>query len=154
MNGSHELHLEEDGHERSDFHSHMNGTNVFVFSVTDVPKLVREFMAEKQLEQGDIDMLFMHQPNLFILKNIIRKLKFPAEKAPFSISKYGNTSGVSIPITMCDYFGEKKDGIKKVMLLGFGIGLSWGVSYLTIDTNNILPVIHSDEYYEDGLMNE
>lgn len=152
MNGSHELHMEEDGHERSDYHSHMNGTNVFVFSVTDTPKLVREFMADRALEQNDIDMVFMHQPNLFILKNIIRKLKFPAEKVPLSISKFGNTSGVSIPITMCDYYGEKKDGVKKIMMLGFGIGLSLGVAYLKIDTANILPVVYSDEYFDDGLM--
>ncbi len=152
LKGSHELHNEEDGHERSDFHSHMNGTNVFVFSVTDVPKLVRDFMFERKLEQEDIDMLFMHQPNLFILKNILRKLKIPAEKVPFSIGKYGNTSGVSIPITMSDCYGELETGIKKVMLLGFGIGLSWGVSYLPINTENILPIVFSDEYYEDGLM--
>ena len=69
-----------------------------------------------------------------------------------TIDKYGNTSSVSIPITMCDKYGINKDGIKKVLLLGFGIGLSWGVSYLSIDTDNIFPVIHSDEYFEDGLL--
>ena len=154
MDGSRELHEEEDGHERSDYHSHMKGTNVFVFSVTDAPKLVREFMADQNLTQDDIDMMFMHQPNLFILKNLIRKLKFPEEKAPFSIGKYGNTSGVSIPITMCDYYDGRDEGNKKLMFLGFGIGLSWGVAYLTVDTKAVLPVIHSDEYFEDGLMND
>ena len=152
MNGSNELHMEEDGRERSDYHSHMNGTNVFVFSVTDVPKLVRDFMKEQNITPDDVDMLFMHQPNLFIMKNLLKKLKIPQEKAPMTIEKYGNTSSVSIPITLCDCFGEKKDGVKKVLLLGFGVGLSWGVSFLSVDTENILPVIHSDEYYEDGLL--
>lgn len=153
MDATRDLHEEEDGHRRSDYHSHMNGTEVFVFSVTDVPRLVRDFMSERDLEQNDIDMLFMHQPNLFILKNIVRKLKLPKEKVPFSIGKFGNTSGVSIPITMCDYYADRNEGVKKMMLLGFGIGLSWGIAYLPVDTNVILPVIHSDEYYEDGLMN-
>ncbi len=154
MNGSHELRMEEDGRERSDYHSHMNGTNVFVFSVTDVPKLVREFMKETGITAEDADMLFMHQPNLFIIKNLLKKLKFPPEKAPTTIEKYGNTSAVSIPITLCDYYGENKDGIKNVLMLGFGVGLSWGVSYLPIDTDSILPIIKTDEYFEDGFLND
>lgn len=154
MNGSNELREEEDGRERSDYHSHMNGTNVFVFSVTDVPGLVREFMKDHSITSDDVDMLFMHQPNLYIMKNLLRKLKFPQDKTPMTIDKYGNTSSVSIPITLCDYYGQNKDGIKNVLLLGFGIGLSWGVSFLPVDTTTILPVVHSDEYFEDGLLDD
>ena len=150
MNGSHELKMREDGRERSDYHSHMNGTNVFVFSVTDVPKLVREFMKEQGIVEDDVDMLFMHQPNLFIIKNIIKKLKFPEEKVPMTIDKYGNTSAVSIPITLSDYYGDKKDGIKDMLLLGFGVGMSWGVAYCKINTEDIFPVIMTDEYFDDG----
>lgn len=153
-NGSHELKMEEDGHKRSDYHSHMNGTNVFVFSVTDVPDLVREFMADRSITPDDVDMLFMHQPNLFIIKNLLKKLKFPAQKAPMTIDKYGNTSAVSIPITMCDRYGEDKDGKKNVLMLGFGIGLSWGAAYAAVDTEDILPVIFSDYYFEDGLLDD
>ena len=152
MDSSHDLRMEEDGRERSGYHSHMNGTNVFVFSVTDVPNLVREFMKEQNLTECDVDMLFMHQPNLFILKNLMRKLKFPKEKTPMTIDKYGNTSAVSIPITLCDYYGERKDGVKQMLFLGFGIGLSWGVSYMPVDTEVISPVIKTDEFFEDGLL--
>lgn len=152
MDGSHKLHEEEDGRERSDYHSHMNGTNVFVFSVTDVPKLVRDFIASINITTDDVDKLVMHQPNLFIMKNLLRKLKFAQDKVPMTIDKYGNTSSVSIPITLSDCYGRDNDGIKKILLLGFGIGLSWGVAYLSVDTKIILPVIHSDEYFEDGLL--
>lgn len=152
MDSPHNLRMEDDGRERSSYHSHMNGTNVFVFSVTDVPNLVREFMKERNLTENDVDMLFMHQPNLFILKNLMRKLKFPKEKTPMTIDKYGNTSAVSIPITLCDYYGEKKDGVKQMLFLGFGIGLSWGVSYMPVDTEVICPVIKTDEFFEDGLL--
>lgn len=154
MRGSFDLRKEEDGHERSDYHSHMKGTNVFAFSVTDVPKLVREFMSENGITPENTDGLFMHQPNLYIIKNLIRKLRFPESKAPLTINKYGNTSGVSIAITLCDSYGECEDGSKDVLLLGFGVGLSWGVSHLTIDTRDVFPVVHSDEYYDDGLLNE
>jgi 3-oxoacyl-[acyl-carrier-protein] synthase-3 len=154
MNGSHELRMEEDGRERSDYHSHMNGTNVFVFSVTDVPALVREFMKDNGLSFDEVDNLFMHQPNLFIIKNLLKKLKLSEEKAPMTIDKYGNTSAVSIPITMCDVYGNKNDGRKKVVMLGFGIGLSWGVSYADVDTEDILPVVFTDYCFEDGLLDD
>lgn len=154
MNGSHELRMEEDGRERSDYHSHMNGTNVFVFSVTDVPALVREFMKDNGISFDEVDNLFMHQPNLFIIKNLLKKLKLSEEKAPMTIDKYGNTSAVSIPITMCDVYGNKNDGKKKVVMLGFGIGLSWGVSYADVDTEDILPVVFTDYCFEDGLLDD
>jgi 3-oxoacyl-[acyl-carrier-protein] synthase-3 len=149
---SQNLHVEKDGRERSAYHSHMDGTNVFVFSVTDVPNLVREFMKEKNLSVDDVDMLFMHQPNLFIIKNLLRKLKFPKEKAPTTIEKFGNTSGVSIPLTLCDYYGNNNDGVKQMLFLGFGIGLSWGVAYMPVDTSAINPIVMTDDFFEDGLI--
>ena len=152
LKGSFELFAEEDGWERSDYHSHMKGTNVFAFSVADVPKLVREFMEKENLNVDMIDKLFMHQPNLYIIKNVIRKLKFPDDKVPVTIDKYGNTSGVSIPITMCDCYGNIEDGKKNLLLLGFGVGLSWGVSNLLVDTKDVFPVIHSDDYFDDGFV--
>ena len=151
MNRPHELHNEKDGWKRSDYHSHMKGTNVFAFSVTDVPKLVRDFAEENHLDLDKVDRLFMHQPNLYIIKNLIRKLKFSEDKVPLTISKFGNTSGVSIPITLCDYYGNKEEEKENVLMLGYGIGLSWGVAYLSINANDIYPVIYSDEYYDDGV---
>lgn len=152
MNSSHELKEDDDGHKRSAYHSHMQGTDVFIFSVTDVPELVRSFIDCSEIDINDIDYLFMHQPNLFIIKNIIKRLKIKKEKVPLTIDKYGNTSGVSIPITMSDCLGKITDGKKRVLLLGFGIGLSWGVAYMDIDTNDIFPIVKSDEYYNDGLL--
>ena len=69
-----------------------------------------------------------------------------------TIDKYGNTSAVSIPITLCDYYGERKDGVKQMLFLGFGVGLSWGVSYMPVNTEVICPVVRTDEFFEDGLI--
>ena len=79
-------------------------------------------------------------------------MNFPEDKVPLTIDKYGNTSGVSIPITICDIYGNNDDGKKKIVLLGFGVGLSWGISSLTIDTKNVFPIVFSDEYFDDGLL--
>ena len=47
---------------------------------------------------------------------------------------------------------KKKDGVKQMLFLGFGIGLSWGVSYMSVDTEVICPVIKTDEFFEDSLL--
>jgi 3-oxoacyl-[acyl-carrier-protein] synthase-3 len=70
------------------------------------------------------------------------------------IDKYGINSAVSIPITKCDVYGNKNDERKKVVMLGFGIGLSWGVSYADVDTEDILPVVFTDYCFEDGLLDD
>ena len=55
---------------------------------------------------------------------------------------------------MCDYYGGKPEGTKNVMLFAFGVGLSWGVSYMKLNTDAVLPIVYSDEYFEDGLLED
>lgn len=65
------------------------------------------------------------------------------------MEEYGNTSGTSVPLTVCsnlDQFKNKKN--VKMILCGFGVGLSWGMIYSEIPTENILPVIETDEHYD------
>ena len=149
-NASHEEVLWADGNRRSDYNLYMNGTDVFSFTMTDVPALFKEFMAHYQVEAKDFDALVMHQPNAFILKHLAKKIKVPMEKVPLSLDRYGNTSGASIPITLCDAYGARSGEKLRLMLAGFGVGLSWGVATVTLDTDTVLPIIHTDDYYEDG----
>lgn len=139
-----------DGNYRSDYNLYMNGADVFNFTMTDVPALFREFIDYYNVNMDEIDALVMHQPNLFILKHLARKLKVPMDKVPLSLIRYGNTGGASIPVTICDYYGETEAEEVKLMLSGFGIGLSWGVTTLTMNTSDVLPIIHTDDYYRDG----
>jgi 3-oxoacyl-[acyl-carrier-protein] synthase-3 len=87
------------------------------------------------------------------LKQIAKKLKIPAEKMPLTLSKYGNTSGASQVITLCDAFGNKEGIELKTLFCGFGVGLSWGVSSATINTSDILPIIEDDTVFEEGIIN-
>lgn len=68
---------------------------------------------------------------------------------PISMDRYGNTSVTSIPLTLCDAYGEK-DGIINTLMCGFGIGLSWGAASAKIDTAHIYPIIETDDYYTEG----
>ena len=139
-----------DGNNRSEYDLYMNGTDVFNFTISEVPLIINEFMADVGTTVNDYDALVLHQANEYILKQVMKRTKFPKEKTPISIDRYGNTNGTSIPITIADSFGCKSTGEVRILLCGFGIGLSWGVVTCTVDIDDILPVIKTDESYIDG----
>ena len=149
VGASHEREEWFDGNIRSDYDLFMNGTEVFSFTMTDVPALANEFMEKYDLTPNDFDAYIFHQPNLFILKHLIKKLKIPQEKLKLSLDRYGNTSVCAIPITICDAYHDS-NGDKRMFIYGFGVGLSWACASITINTNCVYNIIHTDEYYKDG----
>ena len=96
-----------DGGMRSEDHLYMNGMEIFKFSVTDVVKTLAGFMEAEKLSADGMDHLFLHQANGFMNDKIAKKLKFPAEKVPYTIEFYGNTGSASIPLTMAHHFSQK-----------------------------------------------
>ena len=149
VGASHEREEWFDGNVRSDYDLFMNGTEVFSFTMTDVPKLALEFMAKYNLSEKDFDSYIFHQPNLFILKHLIKKMKAPKEKMKISLDRYGNTSVCSIPITICDVY-HNETGKKQLFIYGFGVGLSWACASIMIDADHVYDIEHTDDYYKDG----
>lgn len=140
-----------DGNERSDYDLYMNGVDVFTFTITEVPKMINEFLEANQYNKEDFDCYAFHQANVYIFKQIIKKAKLPKDKFLVSMDRYGNTSVTSIPLTLCDKYGEQNEGIdRNVFSCGFGIGLSWGIASFVVNENDILPIIETDDYYKDG----
>lgn len=138
-------------HKACDFDLAMDGSAVFSFTITDVPKSLLAFIKEFEIKESDIDMFVFHQANQFILKHLAKKLGITMDKVPVSIDRYGNTSGESIPLTLVDTFGKGTyDGKARLMLCGFGVGLSWGGIYLELDKSACLPMIYTNEYYKEG----
>lgn len=150
MNPSHQRFVCSDGIERSLYDIYMDGTSVFSFSITDVPKALSDYLAHTGTDVGDYDVFAFHQANQFIIKQLVRKLKIPREKVPISLDRYGNTGGISIPLTLCDAYGSSREGVKNVLMTGFGIGLSWGVTSLPIDLSRVYPVTETTDYYKEG----
>ena len=150
MNPSDETFMCSDGIERSLYDIFMDGTSVFSFSITDVPETVKEYLSLTESAIEEYDCLAFHQANRFILKQITRKLKAPKEKVLISLDRFGNTGGMSIPLTLCDHFGDTEDGKKNILMSGFGIGLSWGVTSAAVDTEKIFPVIRTKDFYAEG----
>jgi len=116
-----------DGSIRTDEQGSMDGEAVFNFSITDVPKDIKSTLEAARLEWDQIDYFVPHQANRFITNHIAKKFKISSEKVLYSLQKYGNTSSVSIPLTLVDHFGNRKIAEKSLVLMcGFGVGLSWG----------------------------
>jgi len=149
MNPPKERFICSDGIERSLYDIYMDGTSVFSFSISDVPKSIEDYLTYTQSSVDDYDAIVFHQANEFIIKQISRKLKIKKNLVPISLDRYGNTGGISIPLTLCDAFAEKK-GVKKVLMIGFGIGLSWGVMGMFVDLKCLYPITHTTDYYLEG----
>ncbi len=155
MNPPREEVLCEDGISRSLYDPFMRGTSVFTFTVFDVPRIVKDFLAQTNTAIEDYDCFALHQANLYILQQIAKKAKIPIDKMPITLTKYGNTSGASPVVSMCDRYGD--DTINKeinVMMCGFGIGLSWGVTSFKINIADIFPIIYDDSVFEEGIIND
>ncbi len=135
----------EDGNARSEYDFYMDGANIFIFSTSDVPKFLTRFLDEQGKSEADYDGLVLHQANAFILKRFAKRVKFPEEKVPQSISRYGNSIGASIPVTIVDAYAGKTDKELSLLACGFGVGLSWGAVDLKLKGDRILPMLFSDE---------
>ena len=144
-----------DGNERCLMNSFIQGASVFTFTIFDVPRLIKDFWAQSGTTPGDYDCFAFHQANLYILKQIAKKTKIPFEKMPITLDRYGNTSGASAIVSLCDVYGANAEARSiKVMACGFGIGISLGASSFEINTADILPIMEDDEIYSEGLITD
>lgn len=131
--------------------STMDDVAVFNFAISEVPEILDETMALAGCSPEDYDALVLHQANLFIIKQIMKRTGFPAEKTLISLDQFGNTSSASIPISLVKEYGDVAEGRKIHMLAcGFGVGLSWSTADCYVNTEDVLPLIHTDEYFVDG----
>jgi 3-oxoacyl-[acyl-carrier-protein] synthase-3 len=107
----------------------MNGPRVWEFAVNTVPETIRSLLAEHGLAPRDLDLLILHQSNLRMLEAIMATLELPMEKTVTTVEDYGNTAAASIPLTLQKAWeaGKLREGAR-IMLCGFGGGLSWGAA--------------------------
>ena len=155
LHASEEVVMCEDGNPRTLMNSFIQGTSVFTFTVFDVPRLIRDFWKQTETTPDDYDCFAFHQANLYILKQIAKKTKMDFSRMPITLDRYGNTSGASAIVSLCDRYGyNTEDKTIKVMACGFGIGISLGATSFDININDILPIYEDDAIYEDGLITD
>ena len=117
---------------RSQDHLFMDGTEIFSFTIATVPRTVTEILERNHLTLDDVDLFVFHQANKYMLDFLRKKCKIPDEKFYMNFADCGNTVSASIPIALAraEQDGALKPGMK-VMLVGFGVGLSWGATMIT-----------------------
>ena len=113
-------------------HIEMNGREVFKFAVRTMGESALRVIEKAGLQKEDVDYLIPHQANIRIMDAARTRLGLPEEKMSKTIHLYGNTSAASIGLSLYDDVasGKIKDG-DKLVLVGFGGGLTWGAILLT-----------------------
>lgn len=132
---------EEDGNIRNGLEVFMDGMAVFNFAMKRVPKSIKEILEESGCTFEDVDWLVFHQANKFMTDFFTRKLKFDPAKVPYCIQKYGNTSSTSVPLTIVSELHDKLRDGHRVIISGFGAGLSWATANIVFNKCTISPVI-------------
>lgn len=135
--------IDEEGNHRSLDDLYMNGGEVFNFAIKTEPQAITDILKISNKTIDDIDYLFFHQANQYIISNIVRRIKAPKEKAPSDIvSLYGNQSSASIPCAISHTLsGSSTQLVNNVVLSGFGVGLSWASAVLSLDNTYVSEVI-------------
>lgn len=118
---------EEEKRLFNDARLHLNGAEVFGFTLKAVPPLVREVLAHAETTVDGIDWCVMHQANKFMLDHLRKKTGFPVERFVVDMEEFGNTSSASIPLSISHRLsGDLAANRRKMLLAGFGVGWSWG----------------------------
>jgi 3-oxoacyl-[acyl-carrier-protein] synthase III len=110
----------------------MNGPEIFSFTSKNIPKAVTALLDREGTDLASIDLFVFHQANRHMLEHLRKKIGIPEEKFVVFMEHCGNTVSATIPIALKHAVdeGQLRPGMR-VMLVGFGVGYSWGATLLT-----------------------
>lgn len=113
----------------------MNGREIFMFALNTVTKNIQQVCEQQGIDLAMVDYLLPHQANTRIFDGMAKKLKYPRERFLSNVASYGNTSAASIPILLDEALEAGTLALgsqQKVVLTGFGGGLTWGSILLSL----------------------
>ena len=110
----------------------MIGQEVYKFAVRTVPMCIQEALDKAGVTADEISCFVLHQANLRIIESVAKRLGQPMDKFPVNLNECGNISAASVPILLdnVNRRGMINEG-DKIVLAGFGAGLTWGAAVLT-----------------------
>lgn len=124
--------IDEYGNIRNDEQGYMHGGDVFNFVIREIPKDIKRLLEHTNVDKDSFDFIILHQANNFINSYIIKKMKLDASKIPSTLAKFGNTSSVSVPLTIVSELKDKLEGRKRILLSAFGVGLTWATGIVEL----------------------
>ena len=124
----------------------LRGADIFSFAISKVPPSITRALAAAQWVPESADRIVLHQANKMINDTIRKKLGAPEEVFPASLEKFGNTSSVSVPLTMCHTRADWTFPCRAVFA-GFGVGLSWGAATAVLQEGTVLSWVETDDVY-------
>lgn len=134
----------EDGFWTSPLDLILDGPAVLSFSTQKVPGAVQALLDYAGMTKDQVDYFVFHQANRLINETIRKKLGLPEEKVPSTLREFGNTSGASLPVTVTARLKDALDqGKRRLLLCGFGIGLSWGSVVMDVESGKFPALIES-----------
>ena len=132
----------DDGISRKGTDVILDGPAILNFSIRVVPPVVKALVESSAYPMDTIDFFVFHQANRMINETIRKKLGLPDEKVPSSLHDFGNTSSASVPITMTVRLrAVLATAPRRLLLCGFGVGLSWSSCILDMDRPFLGPLI-------------
>ena len=133
--------VDEYGNIRNDEQGYMQGADVFNFVIREIPKDIKRVLEHTGIEADTLDYYIFHQANSFINSYLAKKLKLDISKIPSTIYKYGNTSSVSVPLTIVSELQGQFDIPKRILLSAFGVGMTWATGIITLDGCKISEIV-------------
>lgn len=133
--------VDEYGNIRNEEQAYMNGGDVFNFVIKEIPKDIKTILNYSNVNIDDIDYYIFHQANNFINSYLAKKLKLDESKLPSTIEKFGNTSSVSVPLTIVSELQDQLQERKKLMLSAFGVGMTWATGIINMEGCRISDIV-------------
>lgn len=110
---------------------HMNGNEVFKFAVRVMGEASLKVLEIAGVKKEEVDLFIPHQANMRIVEAATKRLDLSPERVVVNLNKYGNMSSASIPVALNEaYENNRILAGQKVLLVGFGAGLTWGATLM------------------------
>ena len=133
--------VDEYGNMRSEEQGYMKGDQVFNFVIREIPRDIKKTIEYAGMTNEDFDYIVFHQANNFINSYIAKKMKLDTTKIPSTISKFGNTSSVSVPLTIISELKDKLKGNKCLLMSAFGVGMTWATGIVPFSDCKISDIV-------------
>lgn len=134
-----EFDVDKNGRTLEDLY--MDGMAIFNFAISNVHKNIQGLLEYVGWNTNEINMFALHQANRFMVNYIRKKLKVDESKVPINVRNLGNTGPATIPLLFSD-LSPDPENVQKVIMSGFGVGLSWGCIAIEMSETNFYKPIN------------